>query len=93
VLAGTDPSPRREPSGTAEAPHVGTDLGEDNLGVALVDARDRVEQRELSFERGDEPIDLDREPLDGFVEVVELGEDLSDQQRMMRVETSRERVA
>src|SRR5271167_4187657 len=43
VVARAHPCPRREVSGGGEDAHVGTDLGDDDLGGALADSGDGVE--------------------------------------------------
>ena len=46
-----------------ETAHVGTDLGEQHLGCASVDAGDRVEQLDLTRERARELLDLGSESV------------------------------
>jgi hypothetical protein len=43
-FAGALPGPRREVPGGRELAHVNADLGDQDLGAALLDARDRAQQ-------------------------------------------------
>jgi hypothetical protein len=61
----------------------GADLGQDDLGGALVDPADGVQQRHLLSERGDHLLDPRRPHRDGLVQVVDVGQDLGDQQPVM----------
>ena len=75
VVARAQPGPRGEMPGGREAGHVDTDLGDDDLSGALLDARDRREQFPGGTERGDQR----RRPVRragaiGRVEVVDVGE-------------------
>jgi hypothetical protein len=47
-------------------------------GGSLFDAGDRHQRVALEGERGDPLLDLGGEAVDGFVEEVDMGEDLSD---------------
>ena len=76
-----------------EAGHVGADLGDDVLGAAPLDSRDRAEELNGPFERGDLCSDHLGEPLDLLVEEVEVGEDRTDQQRMQLIEAALKRLA
>ncbi len=80
-------------AGGREDRHVGADLGDDHLGGARLDARDRAQELNGWGERGKLRLDRLGEPLDLFVEEVEVGENRSDQQRVQRVEASLERLA
>jgi hypothetical protein len=71
VLTRTDARPRGEPARVAEAGHVDADLGDERLGAAPVDARDRVQEGDLCAEGLNQPIDLGRQAPDCLVEVVE----------------------
>jgi hypothetical protein len=66
-----------------ELAHVRADLGHDDLGGALVDPGDGVQQRHLLSERGDHLLDPRRQHRDRLVQVVDVGQDLSDQQPVM----------
>ena len=66
-----------------EAAHVGAELGQDRLGRALADAGDRVQLFQLTCERAGPPIDLLAKRLDDLVEVVEVGEDVRAEQRVV----------
>ena len=66
-----------------ELAHVGADLGHDDLGGALVDPGDGVQQRHLLGVRSDQLLDPRREGGDGLVQVVDVGQDLGDQQPVM----------
>ena len=69
--------------GGGELAHVRADLGQDDFGGALVDPGDSVQQRHLLSEGGDDLLDPRRERGDGLVQVVDVGQDLSDQQPVM----------
>ena len=66
-----------------ELTHVRADLGQDDFGGASVDPGDGVQQRHLLSVRGDQLLDPRRERGDGLVQVVDVGQDLSDQQPVM----------
>jgi hypothetical protein len=61
-----------------EAGHVHADLTDDGFGHPLVDARDGGQEVPLAGERGDHPVDLGGEALDGLLQVIEVSEDLAD---------------
>jgi hypothetical protein len=63
--------------------HVDADLRDDDLGGALVNPGDRVEQVDLVRERGDHLIDAGREVLDGLVDVVDVGQDVADHEAVV----------
>src|SRR6266480_7475378 len=73
-----------------KALHVCSELGDDHLGGALGDAGDRREQLELMLERAQALLDLGRERIDRLVQVVDVGEQLRDQQRVVGGEAARE---
>jgi hypothetical protein len=66
-----------------ELAHVRADLGHDDLGGALVDSGDGIQQRHLLSEWGDQLLDPRRQHRDGLVQVLDVGQDLSDQQPVM----------
>jgi hypothetical protein len=78
VVAGALAGPGGEVPGCGEHAQVGADLGDQQLGCALLDARDRAQQLNRRPERADLLLDRVREPLDLFVEEVEVGEDRAD---------------
>ncbi len=57
---------------------VDPDFGDQDLGGSLFDAGDPHQQVALAGERGDSLLDLGREAVDGFVEEVDMGEDMPD---------------
>jgi hypothetical protein len=69
-----------------EAGHVGPDLGQDDFGGAPVDTREGVEQLDLRRQRGEALLDLPRQPLDGVLEVLNVREQFTDDERMVRAE-------
>jgi hypothetical protein len=66
-----------------ELAHVRADLGHDDLGGALVDPGDGVQQRHLLGDRGEHLLDPRRQHRDRLVQIVDVGQDLSDQQPVM----------
>jgi len=64
--------------GAGELAHVRADLGQDDFGGALVDPGDGVQQRHLLSVRGDHLLDPRRQHRDGLVQVVDVGQDVSD---------------
>jgi hypothetical protein len=60
-------------SGRREDAHVDTDLGDQQLGGALLDAGDRGQQLNRRPERADLRLDRAGEQLDLLVEEVEVG--------------------
>jgi hypothetical protein len=66
-----------------ELTHVRADLGQDHFGGAPVDPGDGVQQRHLLSVRADDLLDPRRKRGDGLVQVVDVGQDLSDQQPVM----------
>ena len=77
--------------GGREAAHVDTDLGDDALGAAALDAGDRAEQLNGGRERADLLLDRLREPLDLLVEEVDVGEDRRDDDPVLGIEAALER--
>jgi hypothetical protein len=76
MLARAAVRPASQTRRAGKACQIDTDLGDDALRGAPVAAGDGVQQVDLSGERSDQPIDLDREILDRLVQKVELGRDL-----------------
>jgi hypothetical protein len=76
--------------GGGESTHVGADLGDEGLRGTLVDAGDRVEERNLTFERGDRPLDFLGQLGDRRVEEVDLGENRPHQARVVRTKATDE---
>jgi hypothetical protein len=83
VVARAHPRPGGQVRRGGELAHVGADLGHDDLGGALVDPTDGVQQRYLFGERGDHLADPRRQHRDRLVQVVDVGQELSDQQPVM----------
>jgi len=65
-------------SGGREPCHVDADLADDGLGHPLVDPRGAGQAVPVFSERGHHPVDLDRQPTDGLVEIVQQRQDLAD---------------
>jgi hypothetical protein len=63
--------------------HLHADLGDQDLRRPLVHAGDRVQAIHLLGKRGDHLVDVRTQRLDHFVEVVEVGEHLSDEKGVM----------
>jgi hypothetical protein len=57
-----------------ERGHVRADLGDDDLGGALLHAGNAAQQPDRRLERGDALLDGVREPVDLLVEEVQVGE-------------------
>lgn len=72
--------------GGGGAAHVDADLADDRFRGTPVDPRDGHQAVAGLSERGDEPVDLLRQPLDGGVQGVEVLEDLRHQQGVVGVE-------
>jgi hypothetical protein len=79
--------------GGLEGGHVAAGLGDDHLCGAALHAGDRARQLNRRGERGDLLLDRGRQTLDRFVQEVDVGEDLPDDQRVLCVETALERLA
>ena len=67
-----------------EATHVATGLSHHNRRAVPVDTGNRIQQGQHRLERAQPPIDLGRQPVQGFVQKVDLREDLLNQERVMR---------
>jgi hypothetical protein len=79
VVAGAPAGPGRELPGGGEDAHVGADLSDHHLGGARRDAGDRAGERDpASSARARFGLDRFREPLDLFVEEVQVREDRAD---------------
>ena len=76
-----------------ERAHVDADLGDQHLCGALLDAGDRHQQVTLAGEGGDLLLDRPRQPVDRLVEEVDVREDLPDDQRVLGLEATDERLA
>lgn len=75
-----------------EVGHVDPNLGDEHLGHALVDAGDRIAQLNRLGERDHHPIDLGREGIDDLLDVVDVGQDVADHERVMSAEASLDRL-
>jgi hypothetical protein len=71
----------------------GADLGQDDLGGAPLDARNRAQQVNGRGEGDQALLDGVREPLDLLVQEVQVGEDRADQQRVDGVEAALQRLS
>jgi len=80
VVAGADRDRAGGVPVGGEAGHVGAELGDDHLAVALGDAGNRGQQLSLLSERGQPPLDVRAQCRDRLVEVVEMGEVVGDDQ-------------
>ena len=92
VVAGALAGPAGQMVGGGEAAHVGADLGDYDLGRALLHPGDRAEQLNRGGERGELRLDLVGEQLDLLVEEVEVGEDRRHDQRVLAVESADQRL-
>jgi hypothetical protein len=75
-----------------EPAHVGAELGEDHLAGALGDAGDRAEVLSLVREGGQPLRDLVGQRRDRRVHVVQVGEDVRDDQRVVGLEIPSQRL-
>ena len=76
-----------------EHAHVEADLGDDVLRGAGLDPAKRAQQVNRWLKRAQLFLDRVREPLDLLIEEVEVREDRADQQRVLGVEATLERLA
>jgi hypothetical protein len=68
--------------------HVSARLCHDADGATPIHAWNRVQPRQHRFERDQATIDFADEPFEHLVEEVDLRQDLLDEKRMMRSESS-----
>jgi len=81
-------------AGGRELGHVSAGLGDQHLGGATLNARDRAQQLDLLVvERAELLLDRLRQPVDRLVEEVHVGEDLHDDQGVLLAETPLQRFA
>jgi len=71
-----------------EPVHVRPTLSDQDLRGPPVDPGDGVKEDYLGGERGDHLLDLGRQPLDGLLQVVDVGQDLPGQKSVMGPEAS-----
>jgi hypothetical protein len=90
VVAGTEARPAGGVLGGGKDAHVRAELGEEDLGGALVHAADGVEPRELLSEGRQRGVDLGADGLDSLVQVVEVGEELAHEEGVMGAEVATE---
>jgi hypothetical protein len=93
VVAGAVAGPAGRVLGGGEDAHVRAELGDQDLGGALVHAADGVEARELLGEGRHGAIDLGAHGLDGLVQVVEVGEELADEEGVVGAEVAEQGVS
>src|SRR5882762_1920379 len=91
VVPRTQPGPRRQVRRCGEAGHLDADLGDDDLGGALTDPRDRLEQRRLLDEREAGLVDAGVQPGDHVGEVVDVLQMQGAHQRVLIREAPRAR--
>jgi len=75
---------------TGEAAHVGSDLCEDDFGQASLDAWDRLQTLELCLKRAQTLGNLLAQFCNVFLQAINMGELLPDQEAMMGREASLE---
>ena len=80
-------------AGRREASHVDPDLGQDDFRSPVVDAWDGIQEPDLSCERDEAPLDLLGEPLDSVLEILDVREQLTDEERVVRVKVTLQRFA
>ena len=76
-----------------EAAHVGAQLGDDHLGGALGDARNRAQKLTLALERAHALLDLCRERADRLIQVLDVRKQMGDQQRVVVAKAPLQRLA
>jgi hypothetical protein len=72
-------------SGTGEATHVRTNLGQDHFGQASLNAWDRRESLDLVLIWSQPLGDLCAHALDGFIKGINIGELFSAQKALLRL--------
>ena len=92
VVARAEPRPAREMALPRKPAHVHADLGNHHLAGPRVDPRNRVQSPQGVGERDEQPLDLRTYGVDGLVEVVQMGEALVDEERVMRTKPPSQRL-
>ena len=90
VLAGTQARPTADVTIGREDDHVESEFGHEVFSAVAADARNRVQSLDHWRETGEESSDLLGERVQGFIEVIQVGEDVTGQEGMMRTEAARE---
>jgi zinc-finger of transposase IS204/IS1001/IS1096/IS1165/Helix-turn-helix domain of transposase family ISL3 len=92
VVARAEPGPARQMTRAGEDPHIYPDLCQDDLRGALVHPREGVQAREVRGERSDDVVDLPTDRGDELVQVVQMGQQLRDEKRMMGAKPAGQRL-
>jgi hypothetical protein len=77
--------------GAWEPVQVGAGFGHDHLGGAPGYPSNGLQQRQRPRQRGDDPVNLARQPRDGLVSGVDAGQHLGGQQAVVGVEVAPQR--
>src|SRR5262245_14889332 len=93
VVAGTERRPTREMGRCRKRTHVDADLGENHLGRPAVDAWNAIQPGQLVGKRDEMPFDLEAQGADRLVQVVEVGQQLSHEKRVVRPKAAGQRRA
>src|SRR6266545_6288238 len=83
VVARTQAGPTGEMRRRREHAHIHPDLGDEHLRRPPIHAGDRVQATHLLRKRGDDLGDVRTQRLDHFVELVEVGQQLTDEKGVM----------
>src|ERR1051325_7812659 len=88
ILPRAKSSPGCQVAGGGKAAHIGTDLGDDDLGSATTNARDGVEAVKHQLKRALTFSDFSAQSLDRFIQKVDVGQNLRHQKALMRTKPS-----
>src|SRR3989454_4373647 len=90
IVSRTEGGPAREVARAGKRAHVHADLRDDDLRGALIDPGNAIQPRQRVGERGDHRLHLPAQNPDGFIQIVEVRQQLPDQERVMPPEASRD---
>src|SRR3989449_10591752 len=90
IVARTEGGPAREVARAGKRAHVHADLRDDDLRGALIDPGNAIQPRQRVGKRGDHRLHLPAQNPDGFIQIVEVCQQLPDQERVMPPEASRD---
>jgi hypothetical protein len=93
VVTEGHPSPAVQMAGAGKAAHACADFRQDRCGGDALDAGNGAQQLKLLGERAQVLLDPRGQRTHRFLQVVELGQGLADQERVMVAEAPRQRLA